>query len=143
MAKSEDLILEYRQEGRLTWAIQFYRNGLVKEFSDSSMDFIEGQIVTLSKPLAWRNLAHLDSGEMKKLVEVMGKVDFFALPGKLGDAGRVKDGTRSTWTMNLEGKSKVVVAFGKEATSNEVLKTLREAIQAVTADAFKRRSSED
>jgi hypothetical protein len=142
MPKSKNLLLEYRQEGRKTWAIQFYRDGLVKEYSDSSMAFENDKIVTHSRPLAWRELARLSPAELAKVLAALRKADFFSLPEQVGDPKRVKDGTQYTWMVNLEGQKKTVLAVGPEASANPGLKILGEMIQEVTADAFDRQAGE-
>jgi len=136
MAKASDLLLEYRQEGSKTWAIRFYTDGLVKEFNDSEMTFEDDKIVTHTRPLAWRELTKLSPAGLKKLLAALRKAEFFALPDQLGDPTRLKDGTRFTWMMNLNGQKKTVVAFGPQASSSPSLKMLGEMVQEVTADAF-------
>jgi len=138
MPKSLDVLIEYRQTGRKTWAIRIYQNGLVKEYTDSEMAFEDGKIVTHSRPLAWREIARLSSPELDKVFTALRKADFFSLPDKVGDPKRIMDGSQSTWIVNLEGQQKTVLAAGAEATNNPALKLLREMIQEVTADAFDR-----
>jgi hypothetical protein len=143
MPKPSNLLLEYRQDGRKTWAIRFYQNGLVKEYSNSEMVFENDQVVTRSRPLAWREIAHLSQAELEKLITRIRQVNFFTLPEKLGDPKRVMDGQQSTWIVNLDGQQKTVLAVEPEATSNPAIKELREMIQDVTADAFDREGNED
>jgi len=142
MPKSLDLLLEYRQDGRKTWAIRFYQNGLVKEYSASAMAFEDGKIVTHPRPLTWRAIAHLSPAELDKFVATLRKADFFSLPEKLGDSTRVMDGSQSTWIVNLDGQQKTVIATGAEASTNPTIKLLRDMIQEVTADAFNRQAHE-
>lgn len=142
MAKASDLLLEYRQEGRKTWAIRFYQDGLVKEYSDSEMVFENEKIVTHARTLAWRELARLTPAEMEKLLAALRKADFFSLPEQMGDPNRLKDGIRFTWKMNLDGQQKTVMAFGPEVSNSPALKLLGEMIQEVTADAFDREAGE-
>jgi hypothetical protein len=143
MPKTLDLLLEYRQEGRKTWAIRFYQNGLVKEYNDSEMTFEDGKIVTHSRPLAWREIARLSPAELDKFLAAIRKADFFSLPEKVGNPAKIMDGTASTWIVNLDGQSKTVLAAGSEASTNPAIKLLREMIQQVTADAFDRQAGED
>jgi hypothetical protein len=138
MTKATDLLLEYRQEGRKTWAIRFYQDGLVREYSDSKMTFENGKIVTHSRPLAWRKLTQLKPAEMEKVHAALRKADVFSLPEQVGDPKRLKDGTRYSWKVYLEGREKTVTAFGPEASNSPGLKLLGEMIQEVTADAFDR-----
>jgi hypothetical protein len=142
MPKVKDILLEYRQEGRKTWAIQFYQDGLVKEYSDTSMAFENDKIVTHSRPLAWRELVRLSPAELAKVLAALRKADFFSLPEQVGDPNRVKDGTRYTWIANLEGQKRTVRVVGPEASANPGLKILGEMIQQVTADAFDRQAGE-
>lgn len=143
MPKALDLLLEYRQGGRQTWAIRFYQNGLVKEYNDSAMAFEDGKIVTHSRPLAWREIAHLSPAELNKFVAALRKADFFSLPDKLGDPNRAKDAPQFTWIANLDGQHKTVLAVGEQASANPAIKLLREMIQEVTADAFDRQAGEE
>ncbi len=143
MPKTLDLLLEYRQEGRKTWAIRFYQNGLVKEYNDSEMAFEDGKIVTHSRPLAWREIAHLSPAELDKFLAAIRKADFFSLPEKVGKPAKIMDGTASTWIVNLDGQHKTIQATGPEASNHPALKLLRETIQEVTADAFDRQAGEE
>jgi len=143
MPKSEDLLLEYRQDGRKTWAVRFYLDGLVEEFSDSKMEYKRGKFTTHPIPLAWRVLTHLSPTELEKVVAALRRSDFLSLPEKLGDSTRVMDGTLSTWTVILDGQQKVVRATGAEATHYPAIKLLREMVQEVTADAFNREADEE
>ena len=143
MPKSEDLLLEYRQDGRKTWAVRFHQDGLVEEYSDSEMLYKRGKFITHSKPLAWRVLAHLSPSELEKVIAALRRSDFLSLPDKLGDSTRVMDGTTSTWTVNVENQQKIVRATGEEASNNPAIKLLREMIQAVTAEAFNREADEE
>jgi hypothetical protein len=106
------------------------------------MAFENGEIVTHSRPLAWREIAHLSPAELDKFVSALRKADFFSLPEKVGDSTRIMDATQSTWMVNLDGKKKTVQAAGAEATSNPALKLLREMVQEVTADAFDREADD-
>jgi hypothetical protein len=142
MPKALDLLLEYRQDGRKTWAIRFYQNGLVKEYNDSEMTFENGKIVTHTRPLAWREIARLSRAELDKFLAAIRKVDFFSLPDKVGDSQRMSDASQSTWIVNLDGQKKTVRAAGSEASTNPALKLLREMIQEVTADAFDREADD-
>jgi len=142
MPQSKDLILEHRQEGRKTWAIQFYRDGLVKQYSDSKMEFENDQIVTHSLPPAWRKLAQLSPAELEKLTTALRQSDFFSLPPQVGDPKGVMDATWFTWMVNLDGQQKTVRAVGSQASTNPVLNILSELIQDVTADAFDRTAGE-
>ncbi|MGD0003982.1 MAG: hypothetical protein ABSE06_07120 [Anaerolineaceae bacterium] len=142
MPKSLDLLLEYRQDGRKTWAIRFYQNGLVQEYSDSEMAFVDGKIVTHSRPMAWREIAHLSHTELEKVIVTLRQSDFFSLPGKVGDSRRIMDGAQFTWTVNLDGQLKKVIATGEEASTNRTIKLLRDMIQEVTANAFDREAGE-
>ncbi len=142
MPKTLDLLLEYRQEGRKTWAIRFYRNGLVKEYTDSEMKFEEDKFVTRSVPLTWREIARLSPAELEKVMAALRKANFFSLPDKVGDPKRIMDVTQSTWIANLDGKQKTVLAAGAEASSNPALELLREMIHEVTTDAFDRQANE-
>ncbi len=143
MPKTLDLLLEYRQEGRKTWAIRFYQNGLVKEYNDSEMAFEDGKIVTHSRPLAWREIARLSPDELEKFLAAIRKADFFSLPEKVGDSQRVSDASQSTWIVNLDGQHKTVQAAGSQASNNPALKLLREMIQEITADAFDRQGGNE
>lgn len=143
MAKVSDLLLEYRQEGRNTWAIRFYQDGLVKEYSDSEMAFENDKMVTHARPLAWRELARLSSSELEKLLADLKSVDFFSLPEQMGDPKRVKDGIQFTWTLKMGGQKKTVLAFGPEASTHPALKKLSGLIQDVTANAFDRETGKN
>jgi hypothetical protein len=143
MSKSLHLLLEYRQEGRKTWAIRFYRDGLVKQYSDSKMAFENDQIVTHSLPPAWRKLAQLSPAELEKLITALRQADFFSLPPEVGDPQGVMDATQFTWKLNLDGQQKTVRAVGSQASTNPVLKLLSELIQDVTADAFDRTAGKE
>ena len=138
MPKTLDLLLEYRQNGRKTWAIRFYQNGLVKEYNDSEMKFEGGKIVTHIRPLAWREVARLSSAELAKFIAALRKANLFSLPEKVGDSKQIMDGTQSTWIVNLDSQHKTILATGAEATNNPALKLMREMIQEVTAEAFDR-----
>jgi hypothetical protein len=142
MPKARDVLLEYRQDGRKTWAYRFYQNGLVQEYSDSEMVFEDGKIVTHSRPLAWRGIAHLSPVELDKVVVTLRQSDFFSLPGKVGDPTQIMDGAQFTWTVNLDGQQKTVIATGAEASTNPAIKLLRDMIQEVTANAFNREAHE-
>ena len=143
MPKKPDLLLEYRQEGRKPWAIRFYRNGLVKEFSDSTMVFEDNQIVIHPLPLAWRNLTQLSTDELEKLTTALRQSGFFSLLQQVGDPIGMMDATWFTWMVNLDGQQKTVRAVGSQASTNPVLKILSELIQDVTADAFDRTAGEE
>jgi hypothetical protein len=143
MPKSMDLLLEHRQEGRKTWAIRFYRDGLVKEFTDSRMEFENGQIVTHSLPLAWRKLTQLSPAELEKFIAVLREADFFSLPLEIGASNKVMDATHYIWMLNLDGKQKTVRALGSQAADNPILKKFSALIQDVTADSFHRTAGEE
>jgi hypothetical protein len=143
MPKALDLLLEYRQEGRKDWAIRFYQNGVVKQYSDSEMTFENDKIVTHSLPPAWREIARLSPAEQDKFLAAIRKADLFSLPDKIGYPTRIKDGTESTWIVNLDGQKKTIQAAGPEASNNPALKLLREMIQDITADAFDRQAGEE
>ena len=144
MPKKTDLLLEYRhQGGRQTWAFRFYQDGLVQEYSDSTMAFEDGKIVTHSLPLAWREIARLTPAELERVIAALRQVDFFSLPGKLGDSSRAKDASPFSWMANLDGQKKTVLATGAEATNYPAIKLLREMVQAVTADAFERQAGKN
>ena len=143
MAKVLDLLLEYRQDGSKNWAIRFYQNGLVKQYSDSEMTFEGGKIVTHSLAPAWREIAHLSPAELGKFLAALRKADLFSLPEKIGYPTRIMDGVASTWIVNLDGKKKTIQAAGPEASNNPALKLLRDMIQEVTADAFDRQAGEE
>jgi len=143
MPKSLDLLLEYRQEGRKTWAIRFYRDGLVKEYSDSTMAFEDDKIVTHSLPPAWRKLTRLSPAELEKLLAALRQADFFLLAPEVGNPQGIMDATQFTWKMNLDGQQKTVRAVGSQASTNPILKKLSELIQEVTADAFDRQAGEE
>ncbi len=106
------------------------------------MAFEDGKIVTHSRPLAWRAIAHLSPAELDKVVTALRQADFFSLPENLGNSTRVMDASHSTWTVNLGGQQKTVIATGAEASTNPAIKLLREMIQEVTADAFDREAHE-
>jgi hypothetical protein len=142
MPKPQHLLLEYRQEGRKAWAIRFYEDGLVKEYSDSTMAFEDDQIVTHALPLAWRKLTRLSSTELEKLASALRQSGFFSLPQQVGDPKGVMDATWFTWMINLDGQKKTVQAVGSQASANPVLKMLSKLIQEVTADAFDRQADE-
>jgi hypothetical protein len=143
MPKALDLLLEYRQGGRQTWAIRFYQNGLVKEYNDSEMTFEDGKIVTHPRPLAWREIARLSPAELDKFLAAIRKADFFFLAEKVGNPAQIMDGSQSTWIVNLDGQHKTIQASGPEASNHPALKMLREMIQEVTADAFDRQADEE
>jgi hypothetical protein len=139
MPKRSDLLLEYRHEGNQAWAMRFYQDGLVKEYSDTRMEFKDGDFVTHEIPLAWRKLVSLDPAELAQVVEALRKADFFALPERIG--GReVQDGTLFVWTAHLDGKSRTVEALGSAASAHPALKLLSTMVQEVTAQAFKRQA---
>ena len=142
MAKTSEILLEYRQDGRKTWAIRFFHSGVVREYSDSRMEFKNGEIVTRPMPLAWREIARLTAGEMDKLLATLRKANFFSLPGQVGDTKGIMDATTFTWTVHMDGQEKTVTAAGSEASNHPALKLLREMIQEVTADAFDRQAGE-
>jgi hypothetical protein len=143
MPKDSHLILEYRQEGRKTWAIRFYQDGLVKEYSDSTMTFEDDQIVTHTLPLAWRKLTQLSAAEFEKLTTALRQSGFFSLQTQIGDPAGIMDATWFTWIINLDGREKTVRAVGPQASTDPVLKLLSELIQDVTADAFDRTAGEE
>jgi hypothetical protein len=143
MPKSLELLLEYRQEGRKTWAIRFYRDGLVKEYSDSTMTFENDKIVTHALAPAWRKLTLLSPAELAKLIESLRQADLFSLPEQVGDPKGVMDATWFTWEINLDGRQKKVRAVGPQASSNPILKSLSELVQKVTADAFDRQAGKE
>jgi|WetSurMetagenome_2_1015567.scaffolds.fasta_scaffold417343_2 hypothetical protein len=138
MPEASEILLEFRQMGRSPWAIRFYTNGLVTEYSDQYMAFEGGKIVTHRQPLAWRDTSRLLPAELEKLQGILREVNFFALPDQVGDPQRIQDGTPLAWTVNLDGRSKTVQAVGPEASSDPALKRINEAIQTLTADAFDR-----
>jgi hypothetical protein len=142
MPKSADILLECQQEGRKTWAIRFYQDGLVKEYSDTTMQFENDKIVTHTRPLAWRKLTQLSPAELEKFINGIRKADFFSLPQVVGDPHKVLDGTQFTWKVNLDKQQKTVLAYGSLASNHPSLKLLNELIQDVTADAFDRESEE-
>lgn len=137
MPKRSDLLLEYRHEGNKAWAMRFYQDGLVEEYSNVKMEFKDGDFVTDEIPLDWRELTHLDAAELKQVVDALHKADFFELPERIG--GReVRDGTLFVWTARLDGKTRTVEARGSMASANPALKLLSTMVQEVTAQAFKR-----
>jgi hypothetical protein len=142
MPKSADILLECRQEGRKTWAIRFYQDGLVKEYSDSTMQFENDKVVTHSQPLAWRKLTQLSPAELEKFIKGIRQADFFSLPQVVGDPHKVLDGTQFTWKVNLDDQQKTVQAYGALASNHPSLKLLNELIQEITADAFDREAEE-
>ena len=143
MPESVDLIFEYRQEGRKTWAIRFYRNGLVEQYNDSTMAFEGDQFVTHPLPLAWRKLTQLSPVELEKLITSLRQSGFFSLPAEVGDPKGVMDATQFTWKLNLDGQQKTVRAVGSQASTNPVLKLLSELFQNVTAEAFNRTAGKE
>jgi hypothetical protein len=143
MPESSELLLEYRQDGRKTWAIRFYLDGLVKEYSDSTMTFEDDQIVTHSLPLAWRKLTQLSAAELEKLTTALRQSGFLSLPSQIGDPTGIMDVTWFTWMVNLDGHEKTVRAVGSQASAEPALKLLSGLIQDVTADAFDRTAGEE
>ena len=137
MPKRSDLLLEYRHEGRATWAVRFYRDGQVREYSDTRMEFKDGNFVSQTIPFAWRKLANLVPEELAKVTEALAQADFFALPEQLGDS-EVKDGTTFVWMADLDGKTHTVKARGSGASAHPALKLLSQMVQEVTAMAFQR-----
>lgn len=137
MPKRADLLLEYRHEGNQAWAMRFYQDGLVKEYSDTRTEFKDGDFVSHDIPLAWRKLVSLNPAELALVVEALRKADFFALPERIGARG-VQDGTLFVWTAHLDGKSKTVEAQGSAASAHPALKLLNTMVQEVTAQAFQR-----
>jgi hypothetical protein len=141
MAKSTELILEYQQEGRKSWAIRFYQDGLVREFSDTRMDFENDQIVTRAQPPAWRDLARLSAAELDKLLDGLRGANLFSLPDQIGEPGAVKDATEYTWRVSLDGREKTLLVVGSYA-DQPALNHLSELIQEVTAEALFREGNE-
>jgi hypothetical protein len=143
MPKTSQLILEFRQEGRKIWAIRFYQDGLVKEYSDSTMVYENDDFITRPIPLAWRKLTQLSAAELEKLTTTLRQSYFYALPTQVGDPEGIMDATLYTWIVNLDGRKKTVHAVGSQASNHPLLKMLSELIQEVTADAFDRTEGEE
>lgn len=141
MDKSTELILEYQQEGRKSWAVRFYQGGLVRELSDTRMEFENDQIVTRAQPLAWRDLTRLSATELDKLLSGLRGANLFSLPDQIGEPGAVKDATEYTWRVSLDGREKTLLVFGTYA-DQPALNRLSELIQEVMADALFREGNE-
>jgi hypothetical protein len=139
MPKQSDLLLEYRHEGSKAWAMRFYQDGLVKEYSDARMEFKDGDFVTHEIPLAWRKLAKLVPEELAQVVEAVHQADFFQLPEQIG-ASEVMDGILFVWTVQLDGRQRTVKARGSAAAAHPALKLLSKMVQEVTARAFNRQT---
>jgi hypothetical protein len=139
MPKRADLVLEYRHEGNKNWAMRFYQDGLVEEYSDTRMEFKDGDFVSHEIPLAWRELTHLIPDEYEQVVGAIRKVDFFQLPERIG-AREVKDGILFIWTAHLDGHTRTVEARGSAASAHPALKQLSQMVQEVTGQAFKRQA---
>jgi len=143
MEDAAKLLLEYRQEGRKTWAIRFYQDGQVMEYSDSEMAFENGEIITRTRPLAWRKLVRLSSEELKKLHSAMERADLASLPAQIGEANRTSDGVCHIWIFKDGSQTKTIYAYDPEASSSESLYLMSETIQTLTADAFERVADEE
>jgi hypothetical protein len=138
MTDNSDVLLEYRQNGRETWAIRFFPNGLVEEYSNQYLTFENGQIVSHSQPLKWRKVAQLNSNELEKFLTTLRESGFFSLPDEVGNLGQVRDGTLFTWKISLDGRQKTVLSAGSAASENPSLKSLSSLVQRITAEAFDR-----
>lgn len=141
MPETKNLLLAYRQETRYPYALRFYCDGLVEEYSDRYMAFEDGQVVTHSQPLEWRAIARLNAEELRRLEEILRQSGFAALPGQVGSPAHSHDAAHYTWTATIDGTQKTVEAYGAAADRQPALKALSEAIQAITADAFDRESN--
>jgi len=132
-------MLVYQHEGRQPWALRFYASGLVKEYSDSEMEFRGGEFVTRPIPLAWRKTAQLTPEELQQVIDTIRAVDFFQLPDRIGGP-RPVDGMEFVWTACLDGQKKTVRAVGPQATDHPALYRLRVLVQEVLAQAAQRDS---
>ena len=143
LKKRSDLILEYRQEGRQTWAIRFYQDGQVEEYNDTEMVFEDGKVISHSLPLAWRKLVRLSAAELKRVQDALRKADIFSLPEQIGDSRQANDGILHVWSVYVDGQQKMVQAYDPEASSSPGLRLLASMVQEISADAFEREAENE
>lgn len=138
-----DLLLEHTLKKRSPWAIRFYADGRVEEYSDQEMVFENNEIITRSLPLEWRPLTLLSAEELEALKDAIRQSGILELPEKVGDAQRVRDGAVSEWYARLGGKEIRLTAWEPDASQHPGLKELSVAIQTITAAAFNRESDSE
>ena len=134
------LLLEHTLRKRSPWAIRFYADGHVEEYSDQEMVFENNEIVTHSLPLEWRPLTRLSKEELDALKDAIRQSGILELPEKVGDSQRVMDGAVSEWYAHLDDHENRLTAWEPQASKHPGLKELSVAIQTITAAAFNRES---
>lgn len=137
-----DLILEHTLHHRTPWAIRFYADGRVEEYSDQVMRFENDQIVTHQQPLEWRPLTKLSDEELDSLKDAVRQSGILSLPAQVGNPNQVQDGAVAEWYARLGERENRVAAWEPEASENPGLKELSVAIQTITAAAFNREAGE-
>jgi hypothetical protein len=136
-----DLMLEHTLHKASPWAIRFYQDGRVEEYSDQFMAFENNQIVTHTQPPEWRPLTVLSKDELEALKDAIRDSGILSLPEKVGDPQLVMDGAVAEWYARLGDKENRLSAWEPQASNHPGLKELSVAIQTITASAFNRDSS--
>lgn len=137
-----DLLLEHVMHHGSPWAIRFYQDGRVEEYSDQTLDFENDQIVTNTQPLEWRPLTKLSVEELESLKDAIRQSGILALPNQVGSPEQVMDGAISEWYAHLGERENRLSAWEPQASQHPGLKELSVAIQTITAAAFNRESEE-
>lgn len=134
------LLLEHTLHHRSPWAIRFYQDGHVEEYSDQTMSFENDQIVTREQPLEWRPLTRLSTEELDSLKDAIRQSGILTLPSQVGSPQQVLDGAVSEWYARLGDRENRLSAWEPQASQHPGLKELSVAIQTITAAAFNRDS---
>jgi hypothetical protein len=135
-----DLLLEHILHHRSPWAIRFYQDGRVDEYSDQTVRFENDQIVTHEQPPEWRPLTHLSVDELDALKDAIRQSGILALPKQVGNPEQVMDGAVAEWYARLGERENRLSAWEPQASEHPGLKELSVAIQTITASAFNRDS---
>lgn len=137
-----DLLLEHTLHHRTPWAIRFFADGRVEEYSDQVMVFENDQIVTRQQPLEWRPLTQLSPEELDSLKDAIRHSGILTLPKQVGNPKQVQDGAVAEWYARLGERENRISAWEPEASEDPGLKELGVAIQTITAAAFNREEDE-
>ena len=132
------LLLEHTLHKNSPWAIRFYQDGRVQEYSDQTMSFENNQIVTHWQPLEWRPLTVLSAEELAALEDAIRQSDLLNLPEQVGSPAQVMDGAVAEWYARLGDQEKRLTAWEPQASKHPGLGELSVAIQTITASALKR-----
>lgn len=135
-----ELLLEHSLLKRSPWAIRFYQDGRVEEYSDQVMVFENNQVVTHQQPLEWRPLTILSDDELEALKDAIRQSDILNLPERVGQPVDVADGAVAEWYARLGDRENRLTAWEPQASNHPGLIELSVAIQTITAAAFNRDS---